>query len=253
MSARWDHDKEKLSGGAGVLVGVDEAGRGALAGPVVAAAVALESSFFNSEAHQALTEEVDDSKQLSPEQREGLFELLQDLANRQQLALAWGSASVDEIESLNILGATRLAMRRALEFLQDRAGGGWRLPPEDAADPALFPAGLPGNVAAPNLAEVLVDGRPLRPFPYRHEGLVQGDSRSLCIAMASIVAKVRRDRILVEMSRHFPDFHFEENKGYGTPAHREALLNSGPCRHHRPTFLRKIQSEREDLQPDLGF
>ncbi len=159
-----------------------------------------------------------------------------------------GEAGVGEIETENILGATRLAMRRALEGIY---------PPSDFAappsEPDLFSS--PEEIAAyrpPARAKILVDGLPLRHFPYPHTAIVQGDSRSLCVAMASVVAKVHRDRAMVELDAAYPGYGFAGHKGYGTEEHREAVLRLGRCPQHRETFLRKLMAARVD-PGQLGF
>jgi len=230
-------------GGVEWLIGVDEAGRGALAGPVVAAAVRVGRDFL--EGRWALTNasRVNDSKQLSPAEREALCFDFEVLAGQGQLRLHWGLADVDEIAQLNILGATKLAMRRALEGLYPPSA----FAPEQAPEPDLFSA--PEELAAyqpPVSARILIDGLALRHFPYPHTGVVKGDARSLCIAMASVVAKVKRDRLMTELAAEFPDYGFEQHKGYGTDQHREALLALGRTPQHREVFLRKLFAKRVD-------
>ncbi len=183
----------------GLAAGIDEAGRGPWAGPVVAAAVVLDPA--------SLPEGIDDSKKLSRARREALFAALS-LSARVGL----GAASVPEIERLNILGATLLAMSRALARL------------------GLVPA----------LA--LIDGNQAPELPCPALTVVRGDSRSLSIAAASIVAKVSRDRLMARLGRAHPGFGWERNAGYGTLEHRAALERLGVTRHHRKTFapIRKI-------------
>ena len=190
-------EREHLATGIGLIAGVDEAGRGPLAGPVSAAAVILPPEFE----HPYLN----DSKQLSERRRECLYEEI--VAGALDL-VGWSSAtaSVEEIETNNILQATHLAMRRAVDGLPDR----------------------------PEL--VLIDGRPVKGFPYPHLGVVKGDSKSLSIAAASIVAKVERDRLMVAYAEEYPQYGFEQHKGYGTKQHLEALEKHGPCPIHRKTF-----------------
>lgn len=181
--------------GRGLLVaGVDEAGRGPLAGPVVAAAVVFPPG--------AIVGGAADSKQLSPARREDLFNTIRALA----LAVGVGAASVREIDGLNILRATTLAMRRALA----------RLPQP------------PGQVA--------VDGLRVRDLGWDHEALVGGDARVHSIACASIVAKVVRDRLMRRLAARYPGYGWESNMGYGTAAHRDALASLGPTPHHRRSF-----------------
>lgn len=177
------------------IAGIDEAGRGPLAGPVAAAAVILPVNFT--------CPGLDDSKKISPSKREILYERLTTDAS-----ISWAVATADreEIDRLNILNATHLAMRRAVEAL----------------DP------LPDHC--------LIDGLPVKNFPLPHDGIVKGDGLSLSIAAASIIAKVTRDRIMTELDREFPQFGFAKHQGYGTKAHLEALRIHGPCRHHRRSF-----------------
>ncbi|MEE8546173.1 MAG: ribonuclease HII [Alphaproteobacteria bacterium] len=183
----------------GPAAGIDEAGRGPWAGPVVAAAVVLDPA--------AIPEGIDDSKKLSPARRRALFEAL-GLSAR----IGLGAASVAEIDRLNILGATMLAMARALARL------------------GLVPA----------LA--LVDGNRAPELPCPALTVVGGDSRSLSIAAASIVAKVTRDRLMARLAAAHPGFGWERNAGYGTPEHRAALDRLGITPHHRTSFapIRKI-------------
>lgn len=177
------------------IAGVDEAGRGPLAGPVAAAAVVLPRNFR--------CPELDDSKKLSAAKREKLYEVL---TGHRDLAWAVATASAEEIDHLNILRATHLAMRRAVE--------------------ALTPA--PDHC--------LIDGLPVRDFPIAHDAVVKGDGKSLSIAAASIIAKVTRDRLMAEIDLEFPEFGFSQHQGYGTKQHLEALRIHGPCRHHRRSF-----------------
>jgi ribonuclease HII len=177
------------------VAGVDEAGRGPLAGPVAAAAVVLPRGYECTG--------LDDSKKLSAAKRESLY---QEITTNPRIA--WSAATVDclEIDRLNILRATHLAMRRAVEAL---------LPSPD---------------------HCLIDGLPVPGFPLPHDAVIKGDGKSLSIAAASIIAKVTRDRIMLEIDREFPQFGFARHQGYGTKEHLEALRIHGPCRHHRRSF-----------------
>jgi ribonuclease HII len=181
---------------------VDEAGRGPLAGPVVAAAVWFDRDFAEHEEKKTLAG-VNDSKQLSPARREAIFELL---LHCPQAHIAFSAAEVEEISRLDILHATHAAMARALRTLD---------PPPDFA---------------------LVDGLPVPGLPVPSRAIVKGDAKSLSIAAASIVAKVVRDRRMTELDRLYPQYGFARHKGYGTPEHLEALRKFGPCPAHRPTF-----------------
>ncbi len=178
----------------GPVAGVDEAGRGPLAGPVVAAAVILNP--------QRPIVGLDDSKKLSAKSRAALF------AEIQTHALAWhiAQASVAEIDQLNILQATLLAMHRAV--------AGLRMPPE----------------------LVLVDGNRLPQWPYASRAIVGGDAQEPAIAAASILAKVWRDQDCLRMDVAYPDYGFAQHKGYGTAAHLAALQALGPCPEHRRSF-----------------
>jgi len=178
----------------GLVAGVDEAGRGPLAGPVVAAAVILdERNAINGLA---------DSKRLSPRRREALFDEIRGKA----LCCSVAQASVQEIDELNILQATLLAMRRAVM--------GLRLPPK----------------------LVLIDGNRLPLLAIRAEAIVKGDDKVPAISAASILAKVSRDRWCIEYHQQFPQYGFDQHKGYGTADHLAALRLHGPCPQHRRTF-----------------
>jgi ribonuclease HII len=189
-------DLEKAAGGR--VAGVDEVGRGPLAGPVLAAAVV-----FTKRVPAKLARLIDDSKKLSPEQRALAFAALLACPIAE---IAVGAASVDEIGRLNILHAALLAMRRAVE----------RLP------------------TVPDLA--LVDGNRPPALPCPTQCVVNGDAISLSIAAASIVAKVLRDRGMARLGARFPGYGWEANAGYGTAFHRAALLRLGPTPHHRRDF-----------------
>lgn len=179
------------------VAGVDEAGRGPLAGPVVAAAVVLPTGFC----HHPL----DDSKRMNPRSRETAYEAITGEAD----AWAVGIATAAEIDRHNILGAVHLAVARALEGLE---------PPADFA---------------------LVDGRPLTSCPLPHQALVKGDARSRAIAAASVVAKVTRDRMMVELDGRHPGYGLAEHKGYATAEHLDAIDRLGPSPVHRRSFGRR--------------
>lgn len=175
--------------------GLDEAGRGCLAGPVVAGAVILPKNYT----HALLT----DSKQLSPGQRETLRAEIE----RDALAWAIGEATCAEIDRVNILNATFLAMHRAVENLSLR--------PE----------------------HLLIDGNRFKPFPLiPHTCIVRGDAQYLAIAAASVLAKTHRDAVMRRLAEEFPRYDWAQNAGYPTPAHRRALGESGPTEHHRRSF-----------------
>lgn len=232
----WSHDRRILNTDTEWLVGVDEVGRGALAGPVVAAAVALGPAFCSLRCTARDRSLFADSKQLDPGTREVAWERIQMLRREAVLSVALGRADVAVIDRYNILGATRLAMQDALETLVGEADGAWTLPPAEAEEMPLFVEPR----AEAKSARLLIDGRPLKPFPYGHEGLIRGDSRSLAIALASIVAKVHRDRIMVESDARYEGYRFSDHKGYGTPQHWRALQTHGPSLWHRQTFLKAL-------------
>lgn len=185
----------------GIVAGLDEAGRGPLAGPVTAAAVIVRDLAMP----RRLARMIDDSKKLSAEEREDIFARLQDCAS---VAISVGMASVEEIDRINILQATFLAMQRAL-------------------------SGLP---ATPDIA--LVDGNQVpRQLGCAVRTVIGGDALSLSIAAASIVAKVTRDRLMRELAGGYPPYGWERNVGYGTPEHRSAIEQYGPTEHHRMSFM----------------
>ena len=190
-----------LAQGIRPVAGVDEAGRGPLAGPVIAAAVILPEHL--SEALLRDLSRLDDSKKLKPKVRDELFLTI---TTHPEISWAVGEGSVEEIGTLNILRATHLAMRRALLAL------------------TVIPA------------HALVDGLPARDLPVPQTALVGGDGLSLSIAAASVVAKVTRDRIMEELDRAFPQYGFAQHRGYGTPQHLKQLHQHGPCQHHRRGF-----------------
>jgi ribonuclease HII len=228
--------------GVSSLIGVDEVGRGAFAGPVVAAAVVVTPEFLESRWALTKSGRVNDSKLLSPSEREELWAEFEELAATGKIHANHGLATVAEIEELNILGATKLAMRRALAAIY---------PPEAFEarrdEPDLFSSFEERTTFQPSVsARILIDGLPLRGFPYPHTAFVKGDSRSLCIAMASIIAKVARDRMMVALEAKFPGYGFAQHKGYGTEEHRDAVLRLGKCAEHREAFLRKLLAVRVD-------
>lgn len=186
------------------ICGVDEAGRGPLAGPVFAAAVILPEGL--------IIDEVNDSKKLSEKKREKLFDIIKEKA----IAYCVASASVEEIEKLNILQADMLAMKRAVEGL-----------------------GVKADFA-------MIDGNKAPTLDIPSVAIVKGDSKSESIAAASILAKVSRDRLMLDLAKKYPEYGFEKHKGYGTKAHKEAILKYGPCEIHRMSFLGKILAEKEN-------
>jgi ribonuclease HII len=233
-------DLRQIEGVAG-LIGVDEAGRGAIAGPVVAGAVLVTREFLEGRWACLKAGRVNDSKVLTAAERDELWNEFEELAGQGQIHAHYGAASVEEIEQFNILGATKLAMRRALEGIY---------PPEAFStkrEPDLFSTAEEREEFQPTVScRVLIDGLALRRFPYPHTGVVKGDARSLCVAMASIIAKVTRDRLMQELDRRVPGYGFAQHKGYGTDEHRTAVLRLGRSVHHRELFLRKLLAARVD-------
>lgn len=196
MKCSLRFEKQLRAGGCEIIAGIDEAGRGPLAGPVVAAAVILPAKFR----HKRLN----DSKQLQPHLREEIYAEL-----TQRADIVWAVASVchEEIDRINILQATYVAMRRAL-------------------------AGL---AVAPQ--HCLIDGRPVPGLEYPSTAIIDGDAKSYSIAAASVIAKVTRDRIMTEFDGPYPMYEFARHKGYATQLHRERLEQHGPCAIHRRSFL----------------
>lgn len=193
-----EFEQEAINKGYHHVCGVDEAGRGPLAGPVCAAAVVLPEN--------TIIEGVDDSKKLSEKKREALFGVIKAEAVSYSIAYA----SVEEIESMNILNATMLAMKRAVEGLDVKA---------DYA---------------------MIDGNRLPDLCIDSECIIKGDAKSMSIACASILAKVSRDRLLYKYAEEYPMYGFDKHKGYGTKAHTAAIKEFGPCPYHRMSFLKKI-------------
>lgn len=190
-----DHENELRAQGYRLVAGLDEVGRGPLAGPVCAAAAILPADFH----HPVLN----DSKKLSERQREKIYE---ELTGSGDVVWCCVLVEVAEIDRINILEASREAMRRALRGLTV------------AADAAL------------------IDGLPVPDFPVHQRAIVKGDSISYSIAAASVIAKVTRDRLMVEMEAKYPPYGFAKHKGYPTPMHLKALEQHGPCDIHRRSF-----------------
>ncbi len=183
------------------IAGVDEAGRGPLAGAVFAAAVILPDDVY--------IEGINDSKKLSEKKREELFDVIR------EKAICYSIESVDEkvIDEVNILNATFIAMNKAVDGLSQK----------------------------PDF--VLIDGNKINGMTIPHETVVKGDSKSISIAAASILAKVARDRYIKKMGEEYPEYNFAKHKGYGTKEHTEAILKYGPCPIHRISFLKKLLGE----------
>ena len=189
-------EDELIKSGYTNVAGIDEAGRGPLAGPVIAAAVILPKDFPDIG--------LNDSKRLSAKRREAIYNMITDSNSN----VIWGFAVVDQdiIDEINILNATYEAMRLAALSLS--------LKPD----------------------YVIIDGKPIKNCPFRNHSIVKGDSKSLSISAASVIAKVERDRIMLKHSNEFPLYAFDRHKGYGTKVHMDALKEHGPCRIHRKSF-----------------
>lgn len=195
----YEFEKAAVNSGFSCICGVDEAGRGPLAGPVCAAAVILPAG--------AAIEGLDDSKKLTEKKRERLYDIIK------QTAVAYSVAygTLEEIETVNILEATYLAMNRAIE----------------------------GLTVKPDFA--LIDGnRVPRGIKIPCETIVKGDSKSMSVAAASVLAKVTRDRLMLEYDKKYPEYNFKKHKGYGTKEHTELIKQYGPCEIHRLLFLKNI-------------
>ena len=197
----WRYEREAFAEGFAVVCGVDEAGRGPLAGPVCAAAVILP--------RETVIEGLNDSKKLTDQKRRALYDVITERA----VACGIAFASEQEIDEINILQATFLAMERAMQKLTVR----------------------------PQLA--LIDGNRAKDFGLPVRTIVHGDSLSASIAAASILAKVTRDQLMEELDGEYPQYGFAVHKGYGTKRHYEALREFGPCPIHRRTFLKKFYGE----------
>lgn len=195
----YEFEKAAVNSGFSCICGVDEAGRGPLAGPVCAAAVILPEG--------AVIEGLDDSKKLTEKKRERLYDIIKETA----VAYSVAYGTLEEIETVNILEATYLAMNRAIEGLNIK----------------------------PDFA--LIDGnRVPRGINIPCETIVKGDSKSMSVAAASVLAKVTRDRLMLEYDKKYPEYNFKKHKGYGTKEHTELIKQYGPCEIHRLSFLKNI-------------
>ncbi len=195
----WEYEHKALNRGYKNIAGIDEAGRGPLAGPVVSAAVILPDNFS--------CDDITDSKKLSEKKRNELYDLIAD----QAVTVATGVSSHEEIDQINVLQASLLSMKRAVENLSQS-----------------------NNPLLPDL--LLIDGKFSINMEIDQEVIVKGDSKSISIASASIIAKVTRDKIMKELHKKYPQYNFIQHKGYPTKAHKEAILKHGPCPFHRKTF-----------------
>ena len=195
----YEFEKAAVNSGFSCICGVDEAGRGPLAGPVCAAAVILPEG--------AVIEGLDDSKKLTRKAREGLYDIIKETA----VAYSVAYGTLEEIETVNILESTYLAMNRAIEGLSVK----------------------------PDFA--LIDGNRIpRGIKIPCETIVKGDSKSMSVAAASVLAKVTRDRLMLEYDKKYPEYNFKKHKGYGTKEHTEPIKQYGPCEIHRLSFLKNI-------------
>ena len=196
----------KLAGeGFSFIAGVDEVGRGPLAGPVVAAAVVITDL--------GKVPQVFDSKGLTEKKRE---ELDLELRNSPYIKFAISEVSPEVIDEINILQATHLAMRNAVKILEKELG---------------------------EIDFVLIDGRPVKSMPYNNLAIVKGDQKSASIAAASIIAKVYRDKLMCEYDSIYPEYAFAEHKGYGTKQHIEVIKEKGPCELHRRSFIKNFWAD----------
>ncbi|MBC8439581.1 MAG: ribonuclease HII [Deltaproteobacteria bacterium] len=195
----WQFEHKAKTNGYKIIAGVDEAGRGPLAGPVVSAAVILP--------HDFVCIGINDSKKLSEKKRNALFPIIME----QAIAVSTGISSHDEIDKINILQASLLSMKRAVEKLSN-----------------------PSDSLAPDF--LLIDGNFTLDMDIEQSAIVKGDSRSISIAAASIIAKITRDAIMKELHELYPKYNFIQHKGYPTKAHKEAIFKYGPCPVHRRTF-----------------
>ncbi len=200
----WYEEKQAWAEGYTCVAGIDEAGRGALAGPVVAACVILP--------REVAPIGINDSKQLSPHRREELYREIMRVAR----AVGIGVADSGVVDSINILRATYEAMRLSVQNL---------------------PSSMIPDV-------VLIDGNPVKGFPLPQIALVQGDQRCISIAAASIIAKVTRDRMMCEYDALYPAYSFASHKGYGVPVHLHAIRTEGACPIHRKTFRPVVNALR---------
>ena len=195
----YEYENAAKSGGFKLVCGVDEAGRGPLAGPVCAAAGILPED--------AVVEGLNDSKKLSEKKREALYDVIKEKA----IAFCVAYGTLEEIETLNILQATFLAMNRAID----------------------------GLAVKPDFA--LIDGnRVPKDIKIPCETVVKGDGKSMSVAAASVLAKVTRDRLMLEYDKKYPEYDFKKHKGYGTKEHTELIKKYGPCEIHRMSFLKNI-------------
>lgn len=185
-----------------MIVGIDEAGRGALAGGVFAGAVADDAALLR--ANKKLKGVIGDSKQMTEKRRDEAFEVIS-----KECLWGWGSSDSQEVDRLGVKKATRLAMQRAIEFLEQKKC---------------------------SIESLLIDGRDGFAFDYPSTDIVKGDEKELCISAASVVAKVLRDRDMIALDKVFPRYGFGSHKGYGAAMHTDAMKAHGHCKVHRTTY-----------------
>lgn len=226
---------DTLAGMNSLLFGVDEAGRGCLAGPVCASVVALPEQHFLT----GLT----DSKQLSEKKREALFEPIQAEAT----AFGIGLASSREVDELNIYQATCLAVLRALQQALKMLPANTPIHFQSDGKLSLVNKGR-SLLGTPNLQRELQALAPL--FPVKEECIIKGDSKVTSIAAASVLAKVTRDRLMVELDKEFPEYAFAAHKGYGSKLHKEKLAQHGPCQQHRFSYAPVKEVAQNRRSPD---
>lgn len=241
---RFAYERGFLQRGVWPVAGIDEVGRGPLAGPVIAAAVILPEALVREGMPDALRD-LNDSKQLSAAARE---DFCAHLAQLPELRVGVARVDANRIDALNILRATHEAMLLALDVLSQTQpapppGPGTPVPNLPTGQAAwAWPAPQTGSA----VAHVLVDGRPVPVLRTTQTAIVKGDSLSYSIAAASVIAKVTRDRLMVDFDVMFPGYGFATHMGYGTPAHLEAIERLGPCPIHRRSF-----APMRPIQPDL--
>jgi len=187
-----------------VIAGIDEAGRGPLCGPVFAACVVIADKTI-------FPKNINDSKQLTEKQRKDIFGEILELEHKNKIFFGIGRAEVEEIEAINIRNATKIAMERAYYQMLEKYGI--------------------------NVDLVLVDGNFIPELNTKAEYVIKGDQKSISIATASIIAKVSRDTLLIELDEQYPEYNWKQNKGYGTKEHIEAIKKYGICPFHRKSFI----------------
>ena len=212
---RFYWEKTITSQGFHPLVGIDEAGRGPLAGPVVAAAVQFPAEWFEKGLPDCL-HSLDDSKKLTAKKRQALYNFL---TSHQGIRFRISQVESKQIDQINILKATHSAMRNTITAFD-----------------------------GPKVQHALIDGLPVKGLPCTQTAIVKGDTKSFTIAAASIIAKVYRDALMERWDEAYPQYGFAKHKGYATKAHRQAILHHGPCAIHRRSFLTNLQSAQTSFE-----